>query len=29
MVREIAGFRVDNMKDAIAIAEIILLHKRG
>lgn len=28
MVREIAGFRVTNLEDAIAIAEIILLHKR-
>lgn len=27
MVREIAGFRVDNLEDAIAIAEIVLLHK--
>lgn len=28
MVREIAGFRLTNLDDAIAIAEIILLHKR-
>jgi nucleoside 2-deoxyribosyltransferase len=27
MVREIAGFRVDNLEDAIAISEIVLLHK--
>jgi nucleoside 2-deoxyribosyltransferase len=27
MIREIAGFRVDNLQDAIAIAEIVLLHK--
>ncbi len=27
MVREIASFRVDNVEDAIAIAEIVLLHK--
>ena len=29
MVREIASFRVDNLKDAIAISEIVLLHKRS
>lgn len=28
MVREIAGFRLTNLEDAIAIAETILLHKR-
>jgi nucleoside 2-deoxyribosyltransferase len=27
MVREIASFRVDNVADAIAIAEVVLLHK--
>jgi nucleoside 2-deoxyribosyltransferase len=28
MLRETTQFRVDNLKDAIAIAEIILLHRR-